>query len=473
MPFGYCALRGLITDPHNLLADSAVSNQDAPAASDALIANAQSLLDQVKSDMNLTQGEVTMLIPDMPNVPPQDVPVMIAQANQAQSSAARAERTVGICQIIPNAPLTTPSLENVIEPIGTAQDYFYSYENKKTVKGPATITILQQPKHGILRLVTEADKLGAGKFDPSVEDYVYLPEKGYFGKDGVVVQVEIGGIKVKQNYYFYPVDNSFSKDWEQEYCKKGYHWKISTTLDPNGNSTVTAVDYLPSLSDSTSATNTAALVSTLDSSILTTLAVSTSGSSLLSTGITVNIADLPGGAVGETTGTSITLDTNAANYGWFIDPTPAGNSEFLPTANPDVWMAKAGTDAAGKMDMLSVLLHEYGHALGFEHSPNPNDFMAPDLQPGERRLPTSDELALMGRLVAQLQLGNATASGNSPAPNSPPSPTLPIGTALSALLIGRLRRTDYGAWSPVIDSVQIPAPAPQFETAANQTGPNQ
>ncbi|MHB8167602.1 MAG: matrixin family metalloprotease [Sulfuricella sp.] len=199
-----------------------------------------------------------------------------------------------------------------------------------------------------------------------------------------------------------------------------------------------------------------------------------SGSSGLDTGsITLNIADLPGGAVGETTGTSITLDTDAAGYNWFIDPAPSGNSEFLPTANPDVWIAKAGTDAAGKMDMLSVLLHEYGHALGFEHSPNPNDFMAPDLQPGERRLPTSDELALMSQLVAQLQPVNATASGNSPAPNSPPSPTLPIGTALSALLIGRLRRTDYGAWSPVIDSVQIPAPAPQFETAANQTGPNQ
>jgi hypothetical protein len=26
-------------------------------------------------------------------------------------------------------------------------------------------------------------------------------------------------------------------------------------------------------------------------------------------------------------------------------------------------MAKAGSAAAGKMDMLSVLLHEYGHAL--------------------------------------------------------------------------------------------------------------
>jgi hypothetical protein len=86
-------------------------------------------------------------------------------------------------------------------------------------------------------------------------------------------------------------------------------------------------------------------------------------STLLSTAITIAIADLPGSEVGQTTGTSITLDTNAAGYGWYIDPNPAANTYFLPTANTSVWMAKAGSAAVGKMDMLSVLLHEYGHAL--------------------------------------------------------------------------------------------------------------
>jgi len=400
--------------PEKLLADNATLEQTTPVASDALIAYAQSRLDEVKTDMNLSQGEVTMFILDMPNVPPQDAPVMIAQVNQAQSSAVRASRTVGICQIIPNAPLATPSLENVISPIGTAQDYFYKYEHKKTVTGPVTITILQQPKHGILRLITEADRFGADRFgndksEPVAGLYVYLPNKGYYGKDGAVVQVEIGGIKVKQNYYFYPVDNSFSKDWEQEYCKKGYSWKISSTLDANGNGTLTAIDYLPPLTSDASnpATDTAALAAELGSNALGSFATGTSG-------IALNITDLPDAALGQTTGTTITLDPTAAGHGWFIDATPGSNEEFLPTSNPNEWIAKAGSEAAGRMDMLTVLLHEYGHALGLDHSADSHDFMAATLQPGVRHTLTADE-----------QLALMQLTGYFPTPTHPPAPRPP------------------------------------------------
>jgi predicted Zn-dependent protease len=52
-----------------------------------------------------------------------------------------------------------------------------------------------------------------------------------------------------------------------------------------------------------------------------------------------------------------------------------------------VWKAKAGSAAYGKMDMISVLLHVYGHALGIEHSTNPNDFMGTTLMAGEHPRP--------------------------------------------------------------------------------------
>jgi hypothetical protein len=101
--------------------------------------------------------------------------------------------------------------------------------------------------------------------------------------------------------------------------------------------------------------------------------------------ISVSLADIIGSALGQTTGSSITLDTNAANYNWFIDPTPADNSEFLPTSNPSEWVAKEGSAADGKTDMLSVLLHECGHASGIDHSADSHDYMDTTLTAGVRR----------------------------------------------------------------------------------------
>ena len=107
----------------------------------------------------------------------------------------------------------------------------------------------------------------------------------------------------------------------------------------------------------------------------------------------------------------ITLDTNAAGHGWYIAPTPLDNSDdYLPTSDPTVFKARAGSAADGKMDMLSVLLHEYGHALGLEHSGNGADFMAASLQPGVRKLPSAAELTLMSQLVAELKNAGGEAT---------------------------------------------------------------
>jgi len=44
---------------------------------------------------------------------------------------------------------------------------------------------------------------------------------------------------------------------------------------------------------------------------------------------TITIADLADGYLALTLGTTITLDTDAAGYGWFVDPTPFTNEEFV------------------------------------------------------------------------------------------------------------------------------------------------
>ena len=159
-------------------------------------------------------------------------------------------------------------------------------------------------------------------------------------------------------------------------------------------------------------------------------------SALLSTasGVTYTFEDLPGTALGRTSGqftdtsTAIAFDADGAGNGWFIDASPLDNSEFLPTADANVWKARPGSVADGKADLLSVLLHEYGHALGLEHSADARDFMAASLQPGERRLPTADELTLMSRLIATLSTaGDSSANSTVPAHTPPrePEPALP------------------------------------------------
>jgi len=324
-----------------------------------------------------------MLIPDMPNVPPHDVPVLIAQANQAQPGNTTTVRTLGVCSPAPNHNY---SLDNVTDPILLAGDYMQSFEYRKPPT-TATTAILQQPAHGVLRLVTEADRgtlfgSTADPLDPNANLYAYLPDSNYVGNDSATVQVVYGnGLKVNVKYFFQSVNRGgLAENWVDTYCSKtGFYWKISNNLSPNGTSTITSVNYQTpaTVAAITSATNTVTLDSVLGTSLASSLDANT-------TGVTLNIASLPNAAVGQTTGTAITLDTSAAGYGWYIDPNPAANTDFLPTSNPNVWIAAPGSAAAGKMDMLSVLLHEYGHALGLDHSANPNDFMAPNLQPGER-----------------------------------------------------------------------------------------
>src|SRR5262249_13178304 len=82
--------------------------------------------------------------------------------------------------------------------------------------------------------------------------------------------------------------------------------------------------------------------------------------------VTLVIEDLQDGELAEARATQfdpngrpiggvIVIDPTAAGYGWFIDATPQDASEF--DARGGRLTARPGTDAAGRYDLYTVLLH--------------------------------------------------------------------------------------------------------------------
>jgi len=116
--------------------------------------------------------------------------------------------------------------------------------------------------------------------------------------------------------------------------------------------------------------------------------------------VNFRIVDLPGGMLGHTRGTTVLIDPTAAGYGWFIDGSPADDTEFEPTPNPAALVATTGSPALGRMDLLTVVSHELGHVLGFEHAAvqaaAAREMMAADLVAGRRMLLAAAEYSVTG-----------------------------------------------------------------------------
>lgn len=424
-----------IKSSSNLLTDSKVEiSKD--AMRDLIAESALTFKDEM--------GEIEMLFTmDMPIDDIHNQPVIVAQA---KASANLKERKVGVCDAVPNMSYPRDTYEeSPLGPIPTAGHYLWLYEFKADQKSEveqskirnilmameqdAVVEVMKSPKHGVLS---------------EVPHITYLQgEEGYFGKDRVVIVVKMGGYKITLNYIIKyinaPIGNA--QEGESTYCDRynPYHmWKLSETTD-----------HLPPQT---------------------------------------TFRDLTGAAVGETTGSgtnpTITLDTDAAGHGWYeggmfslgglsldanFSQTADDMSNWLPTSNPNEWVARAGTDAAGKMDMLSVLLHEYGHALGIEHSSDSHDYMATTLTPGMRRLPSVDEMQLMAQLAGEAREAILAGQGyildvaNNNTDSPTPSPNLPISMGFGISFLGFLRRNNSTS------SIFANAAPAQYDIAANTT----
>jgi len=294
---------------------------------------------------------------------------ILLAAVSTEAEAAK-KYAVGVCQV-----QQKDLLENLY-PIAAASSYIYNYQRDNPIfksidlaafKDGAKLSLLSRPKLGVIDV--SSGRLG--------DIWNYLPTKlnedgTYVGRDHFVVKVAYKSVAVFVHYYIEVIGSDpptyIGDDTERHnYFCNPETWKISKAPDASITDKAAQLRYTQ-LSTS----------------------ISDAGDAVK------GWQGLSGAAVCTTVGAGnsaqITLDPTAAGDGWYLDPTPLDNTDdFLPTADKTIWRAKFGSAADGKMDMLSVLLHEYGHVLGLAHSGDSSDFMAATLQPGERRLPTESD----------------------------------------------------------------------------------
>jgi hypothetical protein len=403
------------------------ADQATPAAT--LQTEAQGLFDYAQT---LTDtGDELMFTMDVPYIPAQDTPIVLAQA--AAPTATQPDYILTGCQETKSTGDPRSAFRS-IDPASWLEGYLgsrdhrpFSLENAASIKP----VLLESTTHG--KIFAEVDNVG-------ITSYHYDPIPNYVGSDKAVFLAEFKGkvYKIVINLVVtLTVGESPLYEGEEPVCPPPKLIKV------NGKPVSGFLDFAPGY-----------------------------GLDLFS----VTFADLSAGAIGQTVSNginaTITLDTTASGYGWFIDPTPADHSEYLPTSNPFEWVAKEGTAAYGKIDMLSVLLHEYGHALGIEHSADNHDYMATTLTPGVRRMPSAEELALMQELIGVAK-GEMVANASTPTPTLPLQGggglPIPLGAGFGMAFIGRMRKSSYGGTS--IDVVGAPT-ITHYAVAANATFAN-
>ena len=129
-----------------------------------------------------------------------------------------------------------------------------------------------------------------------------------------------------------------------------------------------------------------------------------------------SVTDMPGWYLGSFSTGSITIDADAAGRGWFLDETPFDDSEFGNILSATRLQTDSSGAPAGHFDLLTMLTHEMGHALGLQDSyslGDRSDLMYGYLVVGERRLAADGQAdgAIMGSIASEEFLGAPVSIG--------------------------------------------------------------
>jgi hypothetical protein len=167
--------------------------------------------------------------------------------------------------------------------------------------------------------------------------------------------------------------------------------------------------------------------------------------------ITVRIADLGTQdtlRLGQAVGNLITLDDNGAGWGWFVDLTPDGATEFRWHHGDGTLVAMPSSVAFARMDLFTVVMHELGHVLGFAHAGSPaGGVMAETLAPGVRQrigdgqtapepsLPAVEVLEMAGRITPRMPTSAPDRVGTADGADTPHGEAFPDAPLPAALVV--------------------------------------
>jgi hypothetical protein len=219
--------------------------------------------------------------------------------DQSAAASRKYDAVLGACQFVEIGNEMGSAINSIpaLAPVG---DFLKLGPNDPL--GPRKVTVLEQPRHGVLQLDTKvadaATRGGPWHYSPDAA-YFGGNDKFYKGSDQFSFEVEANGKRFKVIYTVYvvfPVEDVINNPINNS-CPSGgaTSWRISDEGSVTGNES-----------------SAMALNSWLTSSEL-------DGFIAAASGVTLSFENLSGGAVGQTTGGDITLDTNAAGNGWFIE----------------------------------------------------------------------------------------------------------------------------------------------------------
>ncbi|MEO5914482.1 MAG: Ig-like domain-containing protein [Luteolibacter sp.] len=106
------------------------------------------------------------------------------------------------------------------------------------------------------------------------------------------------------------------------------------------------------------------------------------------------VSQLPNGYLGEAGGNNIRVDRNAGGAGWYMDASTASDALFGTATSDTRHYTDPTSSAAGRVDLLTTILHEMGHSLGLPDTyrvEDRNSIMFGQLTTGERRIPSMDQ----------------------------------------------------------------------------------